>query len=223
MIKFKNFSTYVQKQTNFMLKKFRDFVKIYIDDIVFFFVFLNQHIKHLNKDFQHFFKYNVTLSSRKFFFEYSFIVLFDQIVNVFEMFIFEEKFAIIIKLIFSKIFKKLKTYVKLTDWMRNYISYYAQMTKSLKRRKILLLKNEFSKNNFKKRFSVVKMLKQFIIEKYESYQHLQKIFSKSSFLIHFSSYKSFFINVNAFKQMNIDVMIFHVIDDSEDDETFNKN
>ena len=51
VIKFKNFSTYVQRQTNFMLKKFRDFARIYIDDIVFFFVFLNQHIKHLNKDF----------------------------------------------------------------------------------------------------------------------------------------------------------------------------
>ena len=139
------------------------------------------------------------------------------------MFTFEKKFAIIIKLAFSKILKKLKTYVKLTDWMRNYISYYAQMTESLKKRKILLLKNEFSKSNSKKRFSVVRMLKQPIIEKYESYQHLQKTFSKSNFLIHFSLYKSSFINVNAFKQMNIDVMIFHVISDSKNDETFDKN
>ena len=143
--------------------------------------------------------------------------------NVFEMIIFEKKLAIIIKLAFSRIFKKLKTYVKLIDWMRNYISYYAQMAKSLKRRKILLLKNEFSKNNLKKRFSVVRMLKQFIIEKYESYQHLQKAFSKLNFLIHFSSYRFSFINVNAFKQMNIDVMIFHVINDSKSDETFDKN
>ena len=115
VMKFKNFSTYVQKQTNFILKKFRDFVKIYIDDIVFFFVFLNQHIKHLNKDFQRFFKYDVILNSRKSFFEYSFIVLFDQIMNVFEMIIFEKKFAIIIKLTFLKIFKKLKIYVKLIN------------------------------------------------------------------------------------------------------------
>ena len=172
VMKFKNSSTYVQKQTNFMLKKFRNFVKIYIDDIVFFFVFLNQHIKHLNKSFQRLFKYNVILNSRKSYFEYSFIVLFDQIMNVFEMTIFEEKFATIIKLAFSRIFKKLKTYVKLTDWMRNYISYYAQVAESLKKRKILLLKNEFSKNNFRKRFSIVRMLKQFIIEKHELYQHL---------------------------------------------------
>ena len=159
VMKFKNFSTYVQKQTDFMLKKFRDFVKIYIDDIVFFFVFLNQHIKHLNKDFQRFFKYDVILNSKKSFFEYSFIVLFDQIMNVFEMIIFEEKLAIIIKLTFSKIFKKLKIYVKLINWMRNYIFYYVQISKSLQNRKILFLKNEFIKNNFRKRFSIVKILK----------------------------------------------------------------
>ena len=42
-------------------------------------------------------------------------------------------------------------------------------------------------------------------------------------MIHFSSYRSSFINVNAFKQMNIGVMIFHVISDSKENETFIKN
>ena len=168
-------------------------------------------------------QYDVILSFKKSFFEYSLIILFDQIVNVFEMITSEKKLAAIIKLIFSKIFKKLKIYVKLTNWMRNYISYYAQILKLLQKRKILFLKNKFNKNNFKKRFSIVRILKELIIEKYESYQHLQKIFSKSSFFIHFNSHRSFFINVNAFKQMNIDVMIFHVVSDSESDEIFIKN
>ena len=222
-MKFKNSFAYVQKQTDFMLKNFRDFVKIYINDIVFFSTFLNQHIEHLNKNFQRFFKYDVILNFKKSFFEYSSIILFDQIVNVFEMITSEKKFAVIIKLIFSKIFKKLKIYVKLINWMRNYISYYTQISKSLQKRKILFLKNEFNKNNFKKRFSIVKMLKKFIIEKYELYQHLQKIFNKSNFFIHFNSYRFFFIDVNAFKQMNIDIMIFYVVNDSESDEIFIKN
>ena len=51
IMKFKNFSIYVQKQTDFMLKNFRDFVKTYIDDIVFFFMSLNEHVKHLEKNF----------------------------------------------------------------------------------------------------------------------------------------------------------------------------
>ena len=222
-MKFKNSFACVQKQIDFILKNFREFVKIYINDIVFFSTFLNQHIEHLNKDFQRFFKYNVILSFKKFFFEYLSIVLFNQILNVFEMITSEKKFAIIIKLSFSKIFKKLKIYVKLINWMRNYILYYAQISKSLQKRKILFLKNEFNKNNFRKRFLIVRMLKEFIIEKYKLYQHLQKIFNKSNCFIHFNSYRSSFINVNAFKQMNIDVMIFHVVKDSESDEIFIKN
>ena len=59
IMKFKIFFAYVQKQIDFMLKIFREFVKIYINDIVFFSTFLNQHIEHLNKDFQRFFKYDV--------------------------------------------------------------------------------------------------------------------------------------------------------------------
>lgn len=55
IMKFKNFPIYVQRQTDFMLKNFRDFVKIYINDIVFF---LNryQHIWNIStpnfKDFR---------------------------------------------------------------------------------------------------------------------------------------------------------------------------
>ena len=223
VMKFKNSPAYVQKQTNLMLKKFRDFARTYIDDIVFFSVFLNQHIEHLNKDFQRFFKYNVILSSRKSFLEYSFIVLLDQIVDVFEMTTFEKKLAAIAKLAFSKILKKLKIYVRLTNWMRNYIPYYAQVSEPLQNRKILLLKDEFTKNNPRKRFSIARMLEQPTIEEYESYQHLQKTFSKPSFLIHFSPYRPSFIDVNAFKQMNIGVMIFHVVGDPERDENFTKN
>ena len=98
-----------------MLKNFRDFVKTYIDDIVFFFMSLNEHAKHLDKDFQRLSEYDVTLNSKKFFLRYSFIMLLKQIVNVFEMTTSEEKLIVIVKLFFSKTFKNLKTYLKITD------------------------------------------------------------------------------------------------------------
>ena len=101
-MKFKNFSVYVQKQTNFMLKNFRDFVKTYINDIVFFFISLNEHVKHLDKDFQRLLKYDVTLNLKKFFLKYSFIMLLKQIVNVFEMIIFEKKIDCDRQIIFFK-------------------------------------------------------------------------------------------------------------------------
>ena len=78
-MKVKKFSTYVQKQIDLMLKNFRDFVKIYINDIIFFSTFLNQYIKDLNKNFQHFLKYDVTLNSKKNFLNiYSLFYLIKQ-------------------------------------------------------------------------------------------------------------------------------------------------
>ena len=145
IMKFKNSSTYVQKQIDLILKNFREFAKIYIDDIVFFSTFLNQHIEYFYKKFQRFSKYDVILNPKKFFLEYLFIVFLKRIMNVFEMITFEKKFAIIIKLIFSKIFKKLKIYVKLIDLMRNYILYYAQIFESFQKRKILFWKTSLAK------------------------------------------------------------------------------
>ena len=115
VMKFKNSPAYVQRQTDLMLKEFRDFARTYIDDIVFFSVSLDQHIEHLDKGFQRLSKYDVTLSPRKSFLGYPSIVLLDQVVDAFEMTTSEEKLATITKLAFPRTLKKLKTYVRLTN------------------------------------------------------------------------------------------------------------
>ena len=171
---------------------------------------LNEHVKHFDKDFQRLSEYDVTLNSKKFFLKYSFIMLLKQIVNVFEMITSEKKLTAIVKLFFSKTFKNLKTYLKMIDWMRNYVSFYVQISDFLQQRKILLLKSESIKENSRKRFSFIKLLKLFTDEKYEIYFILQNIFSKSSFLIHFASDRWLLINVNVFKQKDFEIMIFHV-------------
>ena len=222
VMSFKNFSIYVQKQTNLMFKDFRGFVKTYIDDIVFFSEFLKNHVEHLNKRFQRLSKYDVILNSKKFFFDYFFIILLDQVVDVFEMITAAEKLEVISKLFFFKIFMSLKKYFDLTEWFRNYVFFYVQIAEFLQQRKILLLKSGPIKENFRKRFSVIKMLEHSSNKKYEVYFILQDIFSKSSFLIHFASGKWLLINVNAFKQKKFEVMVFHVKDDSDDVE-FRKN
>ena len=71
--------------------------------------------------------------------------------------------------------------------MRNYVSFYAQISNFLQQQKTLLLKNNLIKKIFKKKFSFIKLLKLFTNKKYEVYFILQNIFSKSSFLIYFAS------------------------------------
>ena len=130
---------------------------------------LNEYVKHFDKDFQRLLKYDVTLSSKKSFLKYSFIVLLRQVVNVFEMIIFEKKLTVIVKLFFSKTFKNLKTYLKIINWMRNYVFFYVQISDFLQQRKILLLKNDSIKKNSRKKFSFIKLLKLFTDKKYEIY------------------------------------------------------
>ena len=214
IMKFKNSSTYVQKQTDLMLKDFRGFIRIYIDDIVIFFTSFEDHVKHLNMTFQRLAKYNVILSSKKSFLSYSSIILLSQVVNAFEMITAEKKLTAISKLAFFKIFKKLKTYLELTEWLRMYIFYYAQVAEPLQFRKTLFLKKNPVKKNQKRFFSRETFLINAIDEEYESYQHLQKTFNKSNFLIHFNPDRFFFIDVNASKQRGFGDMTFHVLFDS---------
>ena len=114
IMKFKNFSVYVQKRIDLMLKKFREFVKIYIDNIIIFFKVFKNHIQHLNKTFQKLSKFNVILNP-KIFLNYFSIVLLKQIINVFDIIIAKEKLTIISILIFFKTLKKLKIYFALID------------------------------------------------------------------------------------------------------------
>ena len=98
-----------------------------------------------------------------------------------------------------------------------YVSFYAHISESLQRRKTLLLKNEFKQRFQKKIFSKRTMLNETTNQKYEVYEQLQHIFNQSSFLIHFDSNKSIYIDVNASKRKNFDVMIFHVKNDSSNE------
>ena len=94
--------------------------------------------------------------------------------------------------------------------MRNYVSYYVQIAESLQNRKTILLKKKSIKNNFRKTFSKRTFINQSINAKYESYEYLKIRFSKSSFLIYFETTRSTFIDVNASKKKNFEIMIFHV-------------
>jgi hypothetical protein len=49
---YKNSSSYVQRQTDLMLKNLRDFVRAYMNDIVIFSKTLDDHLLHLREVFQ---------------------------------------------------------------------------------------------------------------------------------------------------------------------------
>ena len=131
--------------------------------------------------------------------------------------------TIIVQLIFPRILNVFEIYLKLIDWFRNYVFYYAQIAKPLQNCKTIFLKNESIKNNSRKTFFKKTSIDQSINAKYQFYEYLQIRFSKSSFLVHFDANKSTFIDVNASKKKKIGVMIFHVQSDFEKDTIIIRN
>ena len=142
-MKFKNSFAHVQRQMNNYLRKYREFVKFYINDIVVFNKILKEHLHHLQKILNLFRKMNIILKSSKTFLNYSSIALLKQKIDSLKLIISKKKLKIITILFFFKTFKDLETYFEMIEYLKNYISYYAQKAKSLQKRKIMLLKNEF--------------------------------------------------------------------------------
>ena len=94
--------------------------------------------------------------------------------------------------------------------MRNYVFYYVQIAKSLQNCKTILLKKNQSKTISKFFFKKKTFINQSINAKYKSYEYLQIRFSKSNFLIYFETIRSIFIDVNALKKKDFEIILFHI-------------
>ena len=178
-MKFKNFSTHVQRQMNNYLRKYREFVKNYIDDIVIFNKILKEHLQHLQKILNLFREMNIILKSFKTFLNYSNIVLLKQKVNNLELITSKNKLKAIMVLSFSKNLKNLKTYFEMIEYLKNYISYYAQKTESLQKKKIMFLKNGLIKKT-KEKILAKEQFWKIQHQKKNAFDQLQKDFNKSN-------------------------------------------
>ena len=165
VMNYRNSSIYVQRQIDRILRLCRIFARVYIDDVVVFSKFLNDHILHLKSIFELMFRNNIFINSVKAFIEYSSINLLRQHVNSLSLSIDEKKIKAIAQFIFSKTLTDLKTYLDLIDWFSDYIEEYVKKTKSLQNRKINLLKSSSKSDNAWKSFATkMKFLKSTIEE-----------------------------------------------------------
>ena len=114
-MRYKNSSTYVQRQINRLLRVYRRFARIYIDNIVIFFRTLKKHIVHLRAVFKKLVAFNIFIKFSKIFIDYFSIQLLKQKIDFFEFFISEKKLQTIAKLQFSRIFRQLKIYLSFID------------------------------------------------------------------------------------------------------------
>ena len=169
IMSYRNSQAYVQRQIDRIFYKYKKFVKAYVDDVVVFFQSLKKHFRHFNQVFGFFVKMNIVFKSFKIYFGYSFVFLLDQKIDNFELFTIEKKLKIIFSISFSQSFKHLESYLKKTEYLKQYILYYAQKTDSFQRRKILLLKNAFIKKRIRKRHDLQIAINDFTKKKLNSF------------------------------------------------------
>ena len=132
-------ATYAQRQIDIILRGLEAYAKAYINDIVIFSATLEEHLKHLHAVFKLFGSYIVTLNPEKIFFSYPSITLLGQKVNGLGLTSAAEKVAAISNWKFPCNLKALESYLGFTNWLRDYIPYYAQKVKLLQKQKTLLL------------------------------------------------------------------------------------
>ena len=209
-MKYRNSSIYVQRQIDFIFRKYRHFVRVYVDDIVMFFNSLKKHLRHLNQIFVLFKRMNIAFKFFKIFLNYFTISLLSQRVNNLNLIIVTNKLKIIFNLIFSQILKQLKTYLNKIEYLKQYVFYYVQKTLSLQQRKIRLFKKKFIKNKFKQQYNRRTSIDVFFDFEIDFFNQLQIAFNRSTFLIHFDKTRVLYLNIDVFKNRDWNIMMYHI-------------
>ena len=212
VMSFKKTLAYVQRKIDqlFRVHDFFKFTRVYVNDVIIFSKTLKKYLKHLVTVFALFFRLRIALKSFKAYIDYSSITLLEQYVTALRFTIATKKLKVIFKLRFSHTLKKLKHYLKLIDWFRDYVKRYVQKTELLKQRKTVLLRQSFNnKSNQRKAFSQRTLIEQISSPEIVAYETLQLTFNKSTFLVHFDRNRILFIDVNSFKKHNFGIVIYY--------------
>ena len=152
VMRFRNSSSYVQRQIDRVLRSYRDYFRAYIDDIVIFFKTRQKYMTHLRKIFIVLIQNNIVVNSLKTFIEFSSVTLLDQRITSLELSIEVEKMKVIFDLSFSQTLNELNIYLEFTDWFRQYVFNYAAKSESLQKCKTTMLKFVSKVENTKKSY-----------------------------------------------------------------------
>lgn len=153
---------------------------------------------------------NIFIKLQKTFMSYSIVQLLDQKIDSFDLATSKKKLKTIFKLRYSKNLQTLKTYLRLIEYMRDYVSFYARISKSFQKLKIELLQHDLVVENAKKSYS-----RRIKVENSTScerlfFSTLQRLLTKSSYLVHLDSLRRLFVNLDANKKFEFEIMIYHV-------------
>ena len=114
-MKYKNSSIYVQRQIDRFSRSYRNYAKIYVNDIVIHFEILKKHFRHFREIFNMFTINNIFIKSKKTFIDYFTMHLLKQKIDFFDLTIAKKKLKIIFRLFFSISLQLLEIYFEFID------------------------------------------------------------------------------------------------------------
>ena len=126
-----NSVAYVQREIDNILRSVWDWVRAYVDDIIYGVRSLNDLLSKLRIFFELFVTYNISIKQTKTFLNYSDVGLLGQEVNTLGLTTAKEKLNAIWFLQYPLTVWALEYYLGLTGYFRFYIHYYAQLAKPL--------------------------------------------------------------------------------------------
>jgi transposase InsO family protein len=211
---FKNSPSYVQRQIERLLRPF-PFAKAYIDDVVISSKTLDEHVQHLRAIFSMFSSVGISIKPSKAFLGYPSVRLLGQHVDSLGLATAEEKLEAISRLQFPKTLKDLETYLGLTGWLRQYVPFYAAVAAPLQERKTLLLSKGPTAGTQRKNFSATTNIDEPTKREIDSFETLQSLLSKPTYLVHFSPSRRLYIDLDSSKAFGIGAVVYHVKDDDE--------
>ena len=207
---YKNSPAYVQRQIDRLLREYRHFARAYVDDIVVFSRTKAEHEAHLRKVFSVLGKNNISIKPTKAFLGYPSVSLLDQKVDSLGLATSEEKLKAIAKLRFPRTLRQLETYLGLTGWLRDYIAHYAGISKPLQDRKTELLRNGPTAGSARRAYSSKTRVQHPTAEELASFDALQAVLAKPSYLVHPDPKRQLFIDLDASKEFGFGAMLYYV-------------
>ena len=207
---YKNSPAYVQRQIDRLLRTLRGFARAYVDDIVIFSHTRKEHESHLRRVFTVLAENNISIKAAKAFLGYPSVSLLGQKVDSFGLATSEEKLKAISKLRFPRTLRQLETYLGLTGWMRDYVPYYAGISKPLQDRKTELLRHGPTAGSARRSYSAKTRLKDPTGLEIASFETLQATLSKPSYLAHVDTKRPLFIDLDASKEFGFGAMLYYV-------------
>ena len=215
---YKGSPPYVQRQTDKILRPYKDFAKAYVDDIIVHSRTLAEHLNNLRQAFDLFRQKRISLAPSKCFLGFPSVMLLGQRVDSLGMATAEEKIAAISALRFPLSLQDLDHFLGLTGWLRSSVPRYAQRANPLQERKTTMtrLLPATARGPARKRQAVRVRLHDPTHEEVGSFQDLKGAFKEPTFLTHFDRKRKLFADLDSSKSWGFAGMVYHVEGDPAD-------